>query len=331
MQDPALADSIRCVADNIIYALLNDRSGRLYIGKSSCGLDRPRRHAYNAKRNLPYPVYHWINKYNGEYDIVVLEECRHQNDLDEAEQFYIAYFRSLGFKLLNMTDGGGGTAGYQHSAELRQYYSATRKGRRVSMEARLKISKALKGRLTSAEHRAKLSKANKGKVPAPHVLAASIRHNTGRKLSEETSAKMRASQAKRPPHTPEQCAKISAAKMGHKVTAETRLKLSVANTNPPAERRAKMSAAKFGKKLPEDHRKNLQRANRARSETLRQTIGLRPEKLVKSPEKLALAHRVRALYDDGKTLDQIAKMIGKSKSQTRRLVMSSRFITDGRP
>ena len=93
------------------------------------------------------------------------------------------------------------------------------KGRVVSKETKAKMSqthKTRKRKPLSAAHKRKLSKANKGKTYS-HTEAA--------------KAKMRASAKNRPPRpsvTAETRQKISLANTGHKVTAETRQKISLA-------------------------------------------------------------------------------------------------------
>jgi hypothetical protein len=58
------------------------------------------------------PISKWIEKYRRKpYEITILEECSSKLELDEAEIFYIAYFRAIGAKLLNCTAGGEGSVG----------------------------------------------------------------------------------------------------------------------------------------------------------------------------------------------------------------------------
>lgn len=105
----------------IIYALSYDNSDRFYIGKSSSGLERPRQHSRERTlMKVPhYPVSKWIRKHGALPNIIVLEECD-KDSLSDAEIFYIAYFRSLGFKLLNLSDGGEGPLGLKQSEETKR-------------------------------------------------------------------------------------------------------------------------------------------------------------------------------------------------------------------
>src|ERR1700730_379576 len=97
----------------LIYALHHPDSRYVYVGKSTQGMRRPQRHGYpsNMQKCADYPLTRWITKYRAtgsDYQIVILETHISPDLLDEAERFYIAYFRSVGVALLNITDGGDG-------------------------------------------------------------------------------------------------------------------------------------------------------------------------------------------------------------------------------
>lgn len=128
----------------------------------------------------------------------------------EAEKRWITKYRET-VDLTNRTDGGDGFPGYIPSQELREKWSAMRKGQpyapgRVSAmlgkthseEAKAKIQASGAGRTCSAETRAKIS--------AKHV---------GKKLSDEHRAKIGA-RRKGVPHTEEAIAKIAASTTGRK-------------------------------------------------------------------------------------------------------------------
>ena len=78
--------------------------------------------------------------------------------------------------LVNFTEGGEGTLGYNHSEETKKKIGLANsggtswsKGRKFSKEHRDKISKAHKGKKLSKETRLKMSKAFKGRKPANMV------------------------------------------------------------------------------------------------------------------------------------------------------------------
>lgn len=97
-----------------------------------------------------------------------------------------------------------------------------------SAETRAKMSAAKRGVPASAETKAKLSASKKGKPLPPGVLEASIRANTGRRLSEDHCQKMSAARKGKPgtPHTEEFKQRVSDRHRGKVVSEETRAKLS---------------------------------------------------------------------------------------------------------
>lgn len=145
-----------------------------------------------------------------------------------------------------------------HSPETRAKISKKLRGRKQAPTPALLASyEARRGCPVSDETRAKLSKAHKGRVKGPisdevkkHMSdawtpekrEARSKKYTGRKLSEETIAKMTASRIGRP------------------CSAETREKIAAAQrgvprpyaANPSEETRKKISAAHKGKKIPRD-------------------------------------------------------------------------------
>ncbi|CAB5212764.1 grpIintron_endo, group I intron endonuclease [uncultured Caudovirales phage] len=128
---------------------------------------------------------HWhrtVDKYG--YKIKVLAKWDKEEDAFEHEKFLISCFRDMGIKLVNLTNGGEGSAGYRwtneqkanfdisgnknpmfgkrHSEESKTKMSDKAKGRAVTEEAKAKISKKLKNREFSESHIEKLRIASKG-------------------------------------------------------------------------------------------------------------------------------------------------------------------------
>lgn len=162
----------------LIYALHHPASPHVYVGRSSSGLLRPKHHGMSANLKKNLPVTRWIKKLRAsgeDYKIAVLEDVNNGDSLDEAERFFIAYFKSINMSLLNLTDGGqGARSGVAHTALHNANVSRAKKGKSLSLEMRarlslaaknrpkptpescLKRSQALKGKPKSPEHRAKL-------------------------------------------------------------------------------------------------------------------------------------------------------------------------------
>lgn len=96
--------------------------------------------------------------------------------LSEEEAFDIEYkliwFHGRlqdGGCLANMTLGGEGISGMQHSAETKRAISSKKTGVRPGAEARKKMSSSHVGKKLSAETRSKMSSARKGKKRPPQV------------------------------------------------------------------------------------------------------------------------------------------------------------------
>jgi hypothetical protein len=108
------------VSKIFVYALIDPRNNEIkYIGATKEGHDRYKRHIrlyYLKKSTLKNNWVKSLLKQNLLPEFVVIEECTEQT-LGETEEFYITYFRFLGFKLLNHMNGGYGIKPHQISNE----------------------------------------------------------------------------------------------------------------------------------------------------------------------------------------------------------------------
>jgi hypothetical protein len=96
-------------------------------------------------------------------EIQILEEFDNKDQLCDAEQFWISYFRFVGCDLTNATNGGDGMPGFKYSDSSRQKMSQAaraRPRRPQSEETRLKIQKTLLGHKVSENTKAKLEMAH---------------------------------------------------------------------------------------------------------------------------------------------------------------------------
>jgi hypothetical protein len=139
----------------LIYGLVDPRDGQLrYVGKTEGSLRvRLNHHVHRALRQR-------TNTYKGAWvrsvlrdglrpDIVELEACPGHDDLVEAEQWHIAYWRSLGCRLTNLTAGGEGAVGYRHTQETRARISKAKLG--VPHTEAWKLSRRELSPITEAE------------------------------------------------------------------------------------------------------------------------------------------------------------------------------------
>ena len=123
----------------IVYGLCDPITDELrYIGKSSNGLSRPKRHITLIEKPRTHKQ-RWINgllRAGVAPEIVVLEVLANASELDEWERWWIAYWRFIGGRLTNATDGGDGWAvgdrNPMRNPEARERHRAAMKGRPFS-------------------------------------------------------------------------------------------------------------------------------------------------------------------------------------------------------
>jgi hypothetical protein len=219
----------------LIYALSLDGSTFRYVGLTRHTVEeRLRVHRKRASTTAPptMPVHKWMRKHEPKSVQVTVLCYTTLEDLGNAERWWIAELRDLGYDLLNCTDGGDigapGThkitkprlRGYKTgpmSEEHKEKIRAASRGKPKSDEHKEKIRQAAKGRAISDETRQKLSDALSGRKP----------WNKDKQHSDETRAKMsKAHQGKK--HTPEAIEKTAAAHRGRKRSPETRARISAA-------------------------------------------------------------------------------------------------------
>lgn len=157
---------------NVIYGLhLGDHRYR-YVGLTTQNIEkRLIQHTRQALSGTNTPVYHWIRKHNPNVVISVIEEVS-KEILCDREIYWIAYLKSEGYPLLNLSVGGDGPLGVVRSEETRRKMSEATKGRRKSPEHIAGIRKGweTRSRIIKPETSIKLSKAGLGNLRAagPH-------------------------------------------------------------------------------------------------------------------------------------------------------------------
>lgn len=109
-----------------IYKISNDVNEKIYIGKTSRSISlRWGEHKKNAKTNkLDFPLYRAMRKYGIEhFSIEVIEKCNDE-EIDDKEIYWIAYYQSYE-KGYNCTKGGEGSLkDYKFITEIIQRYQA---------------------------------------------------------------------------------------------------------------------------------------------------------------------------------------------------------------
>lgn len=239
-----------------IYLIENIHNGKVYIGQTNSIENRWYSHRHELKRGTHRNKYlnrAWKKHGEGGFQFLVLMELKTAIEANEAEIFYIDWFKQLGL-CYNTREGGN-----YFSPESRERVRQFMKGRVVSAETRKKLSDAAKCRRYSEEYKQQISRRMMGNSNA-----------RGHVVSDEAKAKMAA------PHigevqSAEHKAKRSAALKGRPRkphTEETRRKMSLAKLGKTQPRAAieKRAAARRGKKLPpfsEEHRRKISEARKA--------------------------------------------------------------------
>jgi len=136
-----------------IYVLIEPRYGHprygevRYVGQTIVGAKRRlSKHLGDARTTYRnQPSQDWLRALlrNGlKPTLSILQEFEDRKDLDSAEIYWIAYFKSIGCELKNASLGGKTSP---MTEETKRKLSLAKKGKRVSQETRAKLSKVLKG------------------------------------------------------------------------------------------------------------------------------------------------------------------------------------------
>lgn len=174
-----------------IYFIVNTTTDRVYVGQSVGWKHRVRNHFYQLTKGNHHcqHLQRSFDKYGrGAFEFFASSDSLTKEEADDAERFYIAWFRSLG---LSYNSTGGGDGCYSPSDELKARLSDVRRGKIRTEEAKRKTSESLKGRQTTPmtpETRAKISATLTGRttVPCSEDKKAKISAaNTGRTFTPE--------------------------------------------------------------------------------------------------------------------------------------------------
>ena len=172
----------------VIYALVDPDVGVRYVG---CTTQRPKRrlqhHINHAQTDQTYKA-RWLRRLLNEGHeplLTVLEEVA-GDQADTRERYWIQFFRCAGFRLTNLTDGGGGAQGYKPTAETIEKYASKLRGRPKSLAHRRKLADAHRGMKATPETRRKMSEAHKGR-PATRTSGPGEQHSNTRLTEKQAT------------------------------------------------------------------------------------------------------------------------------------------------
>lgn len=202
---------------------------------------------------------------------ILLKECASNEEALAEEVRLIAYFRGLGFDLVNLTDGGEGAAGFKMPKDVveraadrkrREWMEATPEKREELLaqvhrnlhtpEVRAKMSEALTGRTMSKTEKLLASFERRRGVPMPKTPKMIARGEAQRgikrgPIDEETRQKMADA------WTPEKRKARSERYRGRTLSEETRKKMSEARKGRVVSEETRKKIAEAQKGVPRNY------------------------------------------------------------------------------
>lgn len=146
----------------VIYCFKNKVNGKVYIGQTIKSLrKRVIQHMTNSrpttKSHKSY-FHHALNKYGiDNFDLIVLERCVSQKELDERERYWIAYYNSTNKQYGYNIESGG-----NNGKKIKPFTDSHKKalikanlGKHRSDETKSQLSKIHKEKWKDAEFRSK--------------------------------------------------------------------------------------------------------------------------------------------------------------------------------
>ncbi|MFN8996703.1 MAG: NUMOD3 domain-containing DNA-binding protein [Pseudomonadota bacterium] len=154
----------------LIYGIFSKEGLLKYVGKSSSGVKRPKAHFFPSHYNkVQTYCARWIKKniQQGDCPTWGILKYSTKDSLCEDEIKLIKEARLSGLKLLNLTDGGDGSAGFKHSESTKEKLRLINTGKDCSHRKKRDVSGSKNpryGAILTEETKAKISEGNKGKA-----------------------------------------------------------------------------------------------------------------------------------------------------------------------
>jgi len=134
----------------------------------------------------------WIKSLlaQGKKPVMIVVEQVQYHAWKERECFWIAFYRGLGVRLVNLAEGGsGGMRPEWVTAETRKKQSLAQMGKVRDRDAIERMAEKRRGVARDASTVLKMSLAHKGKKPSQQCIEAQRKAVTGRKHTEEEKKK----------------------------------------------------------------------------------------------------------------------------------------------
>lgn len=153
-----------------IYALVNTTNNKIYVGQTTNLKRRLSRHKHEAfVKNDKRPLYNAIRKHGLEkFDFIEIESHKSENEINDAEEFWIEFLQShISKNGYNIDYGrfkrgvvsGAAVAGWKHSEKTKSEMSKNRKGTKNPFYGK-KHTKEAKAKMSTNPNRKYFGKSN---------------------------------------------------------------------------------------------------------------------------------------------------------------------------
>lgn len=149
----------------------------IYVGQTINFNKRKNCH-WRAADDDNMPIQKAIKKYiNINFEMFIIEYCDSLDELNDSEEYYIAYYKSIGARLYNIKKGGDN---HKMSEETKEKLRIAKTGKPIL---------AQHGKTLSKEHREKIGNGNRGKIMSKKAREKIGNASRGRKYSDEIKQK----------------------------------------------------------------------------------------------------------------------------------------------
>lgn len=170
----------------IIYKITNTKNNKKYIGQTTQNLDaRKNEHLKRSKTEYNHPLYNDMRSLG--YDnflFEVVDSAKNKKELDEKETYYIKKYNTKFPNGYNLTEGGNGTVGYNHTVENKKKMKELKRdkylgknnpfwGKHHTEEQKAKWSIQRQGRKLTEEWKNNISKTRK-RIPIVNLDTGEI-------------------------------------------------------------------------------------------------------------------------------------------------------------